>query len=283
MNTRIKEYIWNAVISFSIGLLVNFVSGVLFQQILIVVNPLVIHSTIVPKPTICGIVIFSVASVISFIIIKKFKVLERLSSQPSIPRRKFDWGLFNQNLNTFENLKSTGTKLKLFEKIRHQLVDLPQGKIPSKGRNDILRLFNIIDSILGKVKWRSICIDMLHIICDKRDKRVNEEMKKMLLNKITRIWPDLTIKEKSYVLSIIQELHENKLEMIENITRKAVEEWSEEEFTNLLKRINFHRLKKGDLKILEEQLFYWRSKAEKAGQYDKIERIDKILELNYFH
>jgi len=189
---------------------------------------------------------------------------------------------FSGNLSILEKTYSPGTRRKLFERIRHQLPDLPQGDMSEGIRDAIMKLLNIMGGDFGHAEMRELFLDMFSIICCKRDKEVNKEMKELFLNKIIAMCPDLGINEKSDALTIIQQLHKYSPVIMEELMNCAIEKWSKEEFNKLLIRIDFGRLSTKDKSVLREKLWDRRSKAEETGQVEKIRRIDRILDLYAF-
>jgi len=136
-----------------------------------------------------------------------------------------------------------------------------------------MKLLDIVRGDFGQAEMRELFLDMLSIICDKRDKEVNKKMKELFLKKIIGMCQDLSINEKSDALTVIKQLNEYSPKIMEGLMNCAIEKWSEEEFNKLLIRINFDRLSTKD-KFAFKKLWKWRSKAEETKQVEKIKRIE---------
>jgi len=203
---------------------------------------------------------------------------------PEVKREaEFDERRFTSNIDLFMRLQEKNTKEKILAKIRDQTTDLPYDGMPENIRQAVMRLLSTLRHEIEDETMRKRCLDILHIISDRRDDTVNAKMKELFLNKIYEIFNTLPIEEKNPALDIIQRLQRYNPEIIKQLMNDAIEKWTQVEFQNLLNSIEFDKLDEEAIEQLKNRLWNWRADAKIRSEEEKVNRIDKILELYVFH
>ncbi len=180
-------------------------------------------------------------------------------------------------------IQEKSTKVKILERIRHQTTDLPYDGIPENIRNMVMTLLSKLRIEIEDKAMRKRCLDILSIISGRRDDVVNAKIKELFLNKIYGTYDALSIEEKRDALNILQRLQRYNPEIINQLITEAVEKWTQVEFQNLLNSIEFDRLDEEEVEQLRKRLWNWRAHAKRKKEEEKVNRIDKILELYVFH
>jgi predicted nucleotidyltransferase len=189
----------------------------------------------------------------------------------------------SSNISLFKEIQERDTKEKILETIRHQITDLPYDRMSNSIRSNIITLLNTLQNECEIEGMRRRCLDILSIISGRRDEMVNTKMKELFLDEIHRMYPTLSVEEKSDALDVIQRLERYDPKIIDRLIVDAIETWTTTEFQNLLNSIEFSKLDKGDIESLRKRLWNWRANTVKNHEEGKVERIDKILGLYIFH
>lgn len=195
---------------------------------------------------------------------------------------EFDLGRFQTNLRTLEGVSDSETRYKLIERIRHQTTDLPHDGMPHDIKKAIIELLLVLKKEVVNEKMRRLCLDILHVINGKRDNDVDTKIKELFLSWIEENYKDFTIKEKHYAMDIQQRLYNHNPKFIKELMLDSVNKWSPEEFEKLYKEIEFDRLAKSRIGELKFLLWKLRDEANKKQLKQKVQRIDKLLELYHF-
>jgi predicted nucleotidyltransferase len=198
-------------------------------------------------------------------------------------KSQFDIERLSSNISLFKEIQERNTKEKILETIRHQITDLPYDGIPDSLRSNIITLLNTLQNECEIEEMRRRCLDILSIVSGRRDEVVNTKIKELFLDKIHRMYPILSIEEKSDALDIIQRLQRYDPKIIDRLIIDAIETWTTTEFQNLLNSIEFSKLDKEEIERLRKRLWNWRANAVKNQEKEKVERIDKILGLYIFY
>jgi predicted nucleotidyltransferase len=196
---------------------------------------------------------------------------------------RFDVERLSSNISLFTEIEERDTKEKILETIRHQITDLPYDGMSNGIRSNIMTLLNILQNECEIEDMRQRCLDILSIVSGRRDEVVNAKIKELFLDKIHRVYPTLSIEEKSDALDIIQRLQRYDPKIIDRLIIDAIETWTTTEFQNLLNSVEFSKLDKEEIESLRKRLWNWRANAVKNQDNGKVERIDKILGLYIFH
>jgi predicted nucleotidyltransferase len=196
---------------------------------------------------------------------------------------QFDVEKFSSNISMFKDIQEIDTKEKILETVRHQTTNLPYDGMSDIIRSNVIALFYALQNECNSDTMRRRCLDILSIISRKRDEVVNAKMKELFLDRIQKIYPTMSIEEKSDALGIIQRLQRYNSKIIDKLIGDAIETWTAVEFQNLLNSIEFSRLNKDEIECLRKFLWNKRANAMKSQEKEKVERIDKILELYIFH
>jgi predicted nucleotidyltransferase len=196
---------------------------------------------------------------------------------------KFDLKRFASNVDMFISIHEKNTKKKLLERIRHQITDLPYDGMSENLRNIVMNLLSKLRVEIEDKAMRKCCLDILSLISSRRDDVVNAKMKELFLSKIYRIYDVLPLEEKKDALAILQRLQGYNLKIINQLMTDAIEKWTQDEFQNLLNSIDFDRLNEEEVVQLRNRLWNWRAEAKRRKEEEKVNRIDKILELYIFH
>jgi predicted nucleotidyltransferase len=196
---------------------------------------------------------------------------------------QFDAERLSSNISLFKEIQERNTKEKILETIRYQITHLPYDGMFDSLRSNIITLLHTLQNECETEEMRKCCLDILSIISGRRDEVVNTKIKELFLGKIHRMYPTLSIEEKSDALAIIQRLQRYEPKVINKLIDDAIETWTTIEFQNLLNSIEFSELDKGEIERLRKRLWKWRANAAKNQEKAKVERIDKILGLYIFH
>lgn len=196
---------------------------------------------------------------------------------------RFDSKRFLSKIDIFMNIQEKSTKVKILERIRHQTTDLPYDGMPENVRNMVMTLLSKLRVEIEDKAVRKRCLNILSIISGRRDDVVNAKVKELFLNKIQGTYDGLSIEEKKYALNILQRLQRYNPKIINQLMTEAVEKWTRVEFQNLLNSIEFDRLNEEEAEQLRNRLWNWRARAKRKEEEEKVDRIDKILELYVFH
>lgn len=195
----------------------------------------------------------------------------------------FDLRRFSSNINMFVDIQEMDTKKKILETIRRQITDLPYDGMSKSIRSAVITLLNSLQNELDDRTMRKRSLDILSIISNRRDERVNAEMKELFLDRIHKMYSAFSIEEKSDALDIIQRLERYNPQTIVQLLTDSIEKWTATEFQNLLNSIEISKL---DVKYIEQtrrRLWNWRAESKSNKEQEKVNRIDKILELYIFH
>lgn len=196
---------------------------------------------------------------------------------------KFDLKRFASNISVFIDIQEKDTKDKILEIIRHQTTDLPYDGMSESIRNTVITLLSTLRNECEDETMRKRCLDILSIISNRRDEVVNAKIKELFLDRIYEIYSALSIEEKRDALDIIQRLQRYDPEIMNQLITDAIERWTQIEFQNLLNSIEFDRLDEEDVEHLRNRLWSRRANAKRKQEEEKVNRIDKILELYVFH
>jgi predicted nucleotidyltransferase len=196
---------------------------------------------------------------------------------------EFDSNRFASNIDLFMKLQEKNTKQKILAMIKNQTTDLPYDGMPENIRQDVMRLLFALRNEIQDETMRKPCLAILHIISDRTDDVINAKIKELFLNRVYEIFDDLSIEEKNYALDIIQRLERYDPKIIKQLMNDAIEKWTPDEFQNLLASIEFGKLDEGTIEQLRNRLWNWRADAKARNEEEKVNRIDKILELYVFH
>ena len=196
---------------------------------------------------------------------------------------KFDLKRFASNIDMFISIHEKNTKEKLLERIRHQTTDLSYDGMPENIRNIVMTLLSTLRIEIEDETMRKRCLDILSIISGRRDDVVNAKMKELFLSTIYRIYDVLSIEEKRDALDILQRLQRYNSKIINQLMTDAIEKWTQVEFQSILNSIEFDKLNEEEVEQLRNRLWNWRAGAGRKKEEEKVNRIDKILELYIFH
>lgn len=194
----------------------------------------------------------------------------------------FDSKRFASDVNMFVKIQEKDTKEKILEIIKDQATNLPYDGMAGNIRSVVMTLLLALQDALKDKRLRRLCLNILSIISGRRDDMINSKMKELFLKRICEIYDALSIEEKRDALKLLQRLQGYDSKLINQLITEAVEKWTQREFQNLLNSIEFNRLDKGDLEHLRNRLWNWRASAKEKGEEEKVDRIDKVLELYVF-
>lgn len=194
----------------------------------------------------------------------------------------FDSERFLTNIDTLNELRDPQTRLIMIEKIRHQTTDLPLDGMPHDVKDAAICLLLILEKEIRNPKIRKLCLDILHIISGKRDSEVNDKIKELFLSWIEENLHEFSIEEKHYAMDIRQTLYKYDASFLKGLMLDSINKWSQEDFEKLYKEIEFYRLNRKCIKDLKMLLWKLRDDANKKQFNEKVQRIDKLLELYAF-
>jgi len=222
--------------------------------------------------------------VLPLVLILASKKEESKRSEISLayPEPKFDLQRFTSNLENFKAILDDETRYKLLERMRDQAINLPHDGLPSDIRNVIIEFLLILKDKIESEKMRPLCLSCLSIIYDRRDNVVNAKMKDLFLNRMEKICGNLTMEEKTRVLRIRQRFRNYDFEFMRKLLTDAVWKWETDEFEALYNSIEFDKLGKEAISELKKLLWKWRAEVNQRNDKEKVERIDKILDLSVF-
>lgn len=207
---------------------------------------------------------------------------EKLDMSVIISDRKFEYNKFKSNLETFKSLPDGKTKYDLQYRMRHQLTRLSWDKFSIKERNVVLDLLNELKKKIHNIKLRELSLEMLSILCNKRDKLTIHKIKKDFLEFIETKYELFNLKEKSDALRIQQMLNNYDNEFIKNNVYNSIKYWDEDEFYRLYHSLETSRLKNKYRKQIKKTLWIWKAECEKKSNQVKLKRIDRYLNKDEF-
>ena len=205
-----------------------------------------------------------------------------LSAKYAFVGEEFDLARFQTNLKVLDGVSDSETRYRLVERIRHQTTDIPYDGMPHNIRKTVIQLLLILKKEVENEEMRKLCLDILHIINGRRDDKVNMKIKELFLSWIEENYQGFTIEEKHYAMDIRQRLYEHNPEFVKELMLDSVNKWSPGEFEKLYKEIEFDRLAKTHIDELKFLLWKLRDEANKKQLSEKVQRIDKLLELSAF-
>ena len=129
---------------------------------------------------------------------------------------------------------------------------------------------------------RPLCLNCISTIYNRNDKDVNFRIQRIFLTKIKKVYCDLTNEEKIKALSLLQKFRGYSFKFMKSVLTDAIEKWAKNEFETLYTSIEFTMLTKEQISKLKEILWKWRSEANQKKDQDKVDRIDKFLNLDAF-